>query len=357
MSLELDRFLTWREASTSGDAIAAALASARSTATDLADLLAAADRVILTGAGSSYYLAQVTAAVAREVTGQVVLAMPPSELILRPSGVLGRGPAGRQPVIVISRSGSTSEAVEVVERMAAAGHPTIAVTCRAESPLAARAERVLLSPDGDEEAIVMTRSFTSMLALLLRVMAELGGDRALASDLDRLPERWPEAVAAAGIGARLGSVDRSRVVVLGGGPAHGIAAEWVLKLTETSQVAAEAYQPLEFRHGPISVCEPGVLVVGLVGGPGATAEARVLAETSALGAQTWLIGRDPGEGASERVSPDGQASIIGAGLHPWARLPLLVYPAHALALSLALTRGRDPDAPRHLGQVVILDPA
>jgi fructoselysine-6-P-deglycase FrlB-like protein len=43
-------------------------------------------------------------------------------------------------------------------------------------------------------------------------------------------------------------------------------------------------------------------------------------------------------------------------LHALARLPLLVHPAHALALSLALTRGRDPDAPRHLGQVVILDP-
>jgi fructoselysine-6-P-deglycase FrlB-like protein len=48
---------------------------------------------------------------------------------------------------------------------------------------------------------------------------------------------------------------------------------------------------------------------------------------------------------------------VGSGLHPWARLPLLVYPAHALALTLALARGRDPDAPRHLGQVVILDPA
>ena len=51
----------------------------------------------------------------------------------------------------------------------------------------------------------------------------------------------------------------------------------------------------------------------------------------------------------------GQVSLIGGGLHALARLPLLVHPAHALALSLALTRGRDPDAPRHLGQVVILE--
>lgn len=362
MNPELDRLLTWREASTSGDAIAAALASARATGGDIREVLAAADRVIMTGAGSSYYLAQVAAAVARDATGQVVVATPPSELILRPSGVLGQGPAGRQPVIVISRSGSTSEAVEVVERLGAAGHPTIAVTCRADSPLARRADRVLLSPAGDEQAIVMTRSFVSMLALLLRVVALLGGHRELATDLDRLPERWPEAVAAATVGATLGSIDRSRIVILGGGPAHGIAAEWGLKLTETSQVAADAYEPLEFRHGPISVCEPGVLVVGLVGGPGASTEAQVVAETATLGAETWLIGRDASDGAAGRVAPGrvapgGRFSIVGSGLHPWARLPLLVYPAHALALSLALTRGRDPDAPRHLGQVVILDPA
>ena len=51
----------------------------------------------------------------------------------------------------------------------------------------------------------------------------------------------------------------------------------------------------------------------------------------------------------------GEVSLVAGGLHPAARLPLLVHPAHALALRLALTRGSDPDAPRHLGQVVILD--
>ena len=171
-----------------------------------------------------------------------------------------------------------------------------------------------------------------------------------------LPDRWPEAVAAADAGRRLGTVDWRRVVILGGGPAHGIAEEWGLKLTETSQVPTDVYEPLEFRHGPISVCEPGVLVVGLIGGPGAGEEIRVLREAASLGAEIWLIGREASdiEGLAGIV---GTTSIVGAGLHPWARLPLLLYPGHALALTLALTRGSDPDAPRHLDQVVIVDPA
>jgi glucosamine--fructose-6-phosphate aminotransferase (isomerizing) len=345
--------LTWRESSTTDEAIAAAVEVAGRAPVAATALLAGAERIVLTGAGSSYYLAQSVAAVARAVLRRPVIAAPLSELILRPEGVLvGAQGATREPVVVISRSGSTSEAVSVAERMSAARHPTIAVTCRPDSPLAATADVTLVSPAGDEAAIVMTRSFASMLGLLLGVVAVVGREGALAADLVQVAGRWDETSAAARIGRRLGATDWSRVVVLGGGPAFGIAAEWGLKLTETSQVPASAYEPLEFRHGPISVCEPGMLVVGLVGGPGAIEEVAVLEEAARLGATTWLIARDD----DEARGTNGELSLIGGGLHPAARLPLLLHPGHALALELALTRGRDPDAPRHLGQVVILGP-
>jgi len=352
-----DDLLTWRESSTSGEAIAAALDAASQAPAAAGEVIASADRIVITGAGSSYYLAQVVAAVARSVLRRPVLAAPLSELILRPDGVLvggsgidtGADHAGREPVVIISRSGSTTEAVTVAEAMHSAGHPTVAVTCRPGSPLAAMADVALVSPAGDEEAIVMTRSFASMLALLLGVVATVGRDDVLTTDLGRVRDGWAEATAAAKVGQQLGATDWSRIVILGGGPARGIAAEWGLKLTETSRVPANAYEPLEFRHGPISVCEPGVLVVGLVGGAGAGEEIAVMEEAASLGARTWLIARD-----ADEAHGTGDVSLIGGGLHPAARLPLLVHPGHALALSLALTRGCDPDAPRHLGQVVIL---
>jgi glucosamine--fructose-6-phosphate aminotransferase (isomerizing) len=353
---DLDDLLTWRESSTSGAAIEAAIAAADGAPAAARDLLATAERIVVTGAGSSYYLALAAAATARASMHRPVFAAPLSELILRPDGVLvaaagARTAARREPVVIISRSGSTSEAVEVAARMRDAGHPTIAVTCRGDSPLARTADVALVSPAGDEAAIVMTRSFASMLALLLRLIASVAGDDLLTADLGEIPRRWGEATAAAAVGRRLGAIDWSRVVILGGGPAFGIAAEWGLKLTETSQVPTSAYEPLEFRHGPISVCEPGTLVVGLIGGSGAADEAAVLGEAARLGATTWLLARD----ADEAGATAGEVSRVGGGLHPAARLPLLVHPAHALALSLALTRGCDPDAPRHLGQVVILD--
>jgi glucosamine--fructose-6-phosphate aminotransferase (isomerizing) len=353
---DLGALLTWREASTAGDAIAAALGADPEAASGAGRILAAAQDVVVTGAGSSYYLAQVAAAVGRAVIGRPVLAVPVSEVLLRPDGVFTARTPSTEPVVVISRSGSTSEAVAAVEAASSAGHPTIGVTCRAESPMARRADVTLVSPGGDERAIVMTRSFASMLALLLRVVADVGGDRRLVEDLDRSPRCWPEVVAAVERGDALGRRDWSRVVVLGGGPRSGLAAEWGLKLLETSQVPTSAYEPLEFRHGPMSLCEPGVLVVGLLGGPGAADEVRVLREASRLGATTWILA-----GERDAVGPtedwrDGAVDIIGPELVPPARLPLMVTPGHALALRLALTRGRDPDAPRHLDQVVILEP-
>ncbi len=345
---DFEDLLTWRESSTSGEAIAAAIDAADAAPAAARHLLADAERIVITGAGSSYYLAQVVAATAREALRRPVLAAPLSELILRPDAVLLG--AARDPVVIISRSGSTSEAVDVAERMRRAGHPTIAVTCRGDSPLARTADVALVSPAGDEAAIVMTRSFASMLALLLRLVAVVAGADRLVADLGGLAGRWHEAADAAVVGRRLGATDWSRIVVLGGGPSIGIAAEWGLKLTETSQVPASAYEPLEFRHGPISVCEPGMLVVGLVGGPGAADEVAVVEEAAGLGATTWLLARDDDEASGA----SGIVSLIGGGAHPAARLPLLLHPGHALALALAQTRGCDPDAPRHLGQVVIL---
>ena len=172
--------VTWRESSTTGEAIAAAARSQRAGARRRRRT--SSDRP----SGSS------SPARARRTTwprpsprsrgprwAGAVIAVPLSELILRPEGVLAATAgavairaAGRSaPVVIISRSGSTSEAVSVAERMRAAGHPTVAVTCRASSPLARLADVTLVSPAGDEAAIVMTRSFASMLAILLQVVA------------------------------------------------------------------------------------------------------------------------------------------------------------------------------------------
>ena len=340
------RTTAWREASGGGVAIAAALDVARSAPQALVDELAEATQIVVTGAGSSLYIAQVAVAAMRSRGGLPALAAPLSEVILRPESILAPGDLASQPIVVVSRSGSTTEALDVIHAAQARGQRTLAVTCRPESPMAALADATLAVPEGDETAIVMTRSFAAQASLLMRlgarVGAQLGRETArFMRDLDAVPERWAELRPYIERAFGLAMADPSRVVVLGGGAAHGLANEAVLKLTETSQIAASAFHPLEFRHGPISVCEPGVLVVGLLGGTAEAAERRVVEESAALGATTWVLG------------PDGPA----ADLDEIARLPLLLHVLQALALGVAVRRGRDPEVPRHLGQVVVIGEA
>jgi glucosamine--fructose-6-phosphate aminotransferase (isomerizing) len=318
--------------------MAGALDAARKAPVAMVEPVATATRIILCGAGSSYYVAQLVAAVMREVAGVAAVSVPLSEVILRPHGVLPGAP-GKELVIVISRSGATTEAVTLARRLSADGWGTLAITCRPASPLASAVPQTLVVP-ADEHAIVMTRSFAALSIGLLRLLSRATpATSGLAADLDRLPDAWGDARALIGRALELADDEPRRVAVLGGGAALGLANEAVLKITETSQVPANAWEPLEFRHGPISVCEPGVLVIGLLGGEPAATEAKVLAEATGLGATTW------------QPDPGGVAAELG----PIARLMVMLHPLQAFAFGLALRRGLDPDRPRHLNQIVIID--
>jgi glucosamine--fructose-6-phosphate aminotransferase (isomerizing) len=333
----VEKTTPWREASTGGEAIAAALKVARDASDEIVDRLAFGKRVIVTGAGSSLYISQIVAAAMRTYCRLPAEAVPLSEVLLRPRGVFSAEEPTNQPLVVVSRSGSTTEALEVIKAARARGQYTLAVTCRPHSPMAKLADEVLAVPEGDEEAIVMTRSFASQTALLMRLGTRLG-DPGFARDLDAIPSHWVETEPFVEQAFELAAMNPSRVVVLGGGAAFGLANEAVLKMTETSQVPASAFHPLEFRHGPMSVCEPGMLVVGVLGGAAEADERRVVEESAALGATTWVLG------------PDGPGSSLGE----IARLPLALYALQALALGIAVRRGLDPEHPRHLEQVVVI---
>ena len=327
----------WREADAAPDAIAAALAVARDAPADVLDTLARSRRILVAGAGSSYHIAQIAASAMRQVAALPAVAVPLSDLLLRPADVLASGERADQVVIVVSRSGSTTEAVDAVRSVRQGGQFALAVTCRPGSPMTTLASATLSVGEADERAIVMTRSVAALSTLLMSLGARLARS-AFERALNALPSRWPETATSVARAFELAATGPTRVLVLGGGAAYGLASEAVLKLTETSRIPAAAYQPLEFRHGPISVCEPGVLVVGLLG-DAAEVERRVLVECEGLGATTWALG------------PDGPGRDLGE----IARLPLVLHPLQALAFAVAWQRGLDPDRPRHLGQVVVLE--
>jgi glucosamine--fructose-6-phosphate aminotransferase (isomerizing) len=308
---------------------------------------------LFVGCGTSYYLALAAASSWSTITGQRARAIPASELLLFPDAMLAG--SERVAAVVISRSGRTSEAVRAAEIFESVKKiPTLAVTCTPDQPLERFATRTLLLPAAAEESTVMTRSFTSMLLGLQYLAASTVRDRTFIECLERLPAVADPALSRlpAAVKDFVGRHQFADYVCLGQGPFYGLACESALKLTEMSVSYAQSFHTLEFRHGPKSIVSPETLIVFLLSESGYGAECEVLQEIKALGGTTLTIADRPDTRA--RAASDLLIEL-GSDLPETARLITYVVAAQLAGLYTGLKKGLDPDNPRNLSRVVMLD--
>ena len=306
--------------------------------------------VIVIGCGSTHYLAQTAAAILTHCADVPARAFPSSELWLFPGTV----PAGQTLLLAVSRSGATTETLRALERFReTTGGPVLAVTCYPESPLAWQADLTLVAPDAQEQSVAQTRSFTSMLLLTQALAATMACDEGMLERLHRLPDALENLVARLGdLPQRLGvSLDIERFFFLGGGPLYGLANEAMLKTKEMSLSHAEAYHPLELRHGPMSIVDERTLVVGLLSDTGLAEELHVLEEMQGLGARTLALADDGSAFAGWRAD---HIVELHSGLDEWWRGSLYLPVIQRLAYHRAMAKGLDPDRPHNLEAVVEL---
>jgi glutamine---fructose-6-phosphate transaminase (isomerizing) len=304
---------------------------------------------LFVGCGTSYYLAQAAAATLTTEAGLPARAVPASEILLFPKLVFPLEQAAVFPVL-ISRSGHTSEVLQVAEFLRQQSIEFLAVTCDGNE-LASLSTRILKLPV-TEESTVMTSSFTSMLIALQYIAARLAAHNAFVDALNSLP------AALAGLLPVYGPkveefAQRSfdDVAFLGQGALYPIASETALKIMESSLSYAQFFHTLEFRHGPMSIVSEKVLVGALLSETGYAEESAVLLEMRALGGCTLAI--------ANRLSPEIRTSAVLAielalSGPELARLAVYVVWGQLLGCRLGLRKGLDPDAPRHLSRVVTL---
>ena len=286
--------------------------------------------VVITGCGTSYYLAQ-TLACAFNANGQRAIAVPGAEWARRPDCYLA-DPAGVL-VIGLSRSGTTSETVQAIQASRARGWRTLAISCEPGSTILTAADEGICLPTDPDEGIVMSVSASLMLLAGLRMAGV------------HLPENVVTAAAAAlvkldtGLGHLLQG--RSHFVYLGAGLHYGIATEGGLKLQEMSISYSQSFHPMEYRHGPVSLIDGKSLVVMLYSGTTATEEAALVAELRAKGA-TVIGVNGPGDLRLDTGLTDAANAL--------ACLPAL----QLLGEKVALHKGINSETPRHLTKVVVL---
>jgi fructoselysine-6-P-deglycase FrlB-like protein len=276
----------------------------------LADLAPAlpphGSRLAVLGCGTSYYMAQ-SYAWLREFSGHGETdAFAASE---------NRLERAYDHVLALTRSGTTTEVIDVLRGLRERGVPTTVVTAVPDSPAAGLADQVVLLQEVDEQSVVQTRFATTTLALL---RAALGEDLTPAIVDARAVLAEPEETALAGL------ADVEQVTFVGTSWTVGLAEEAALKLRESAQFWTESYPAMEYRHGPIAIATAGRAI--------------------------WALGPVP-DGLAEHVAATG-ARFEHRDLDPLAELVRV----HRLCLVKAWQADVDPDHPRHLTRSVVLGP-
>jgi len=258
------------------------------------------ERVAFTGCGTSWFMSMASAWFYEDAGFGEADAFTSSEFN-------HRRPYDR--VIAITRSGTTTEVVELLQNLKGVV-PTTVITAVADSPVVAAADAAIVLPWADEQSVIVTRFATTVLGL---IRAHLGEDLAAAAT----DAEWAVDAPIDGL------ADAEQISFLGSGWTIGLAHEAALKTREAAQFWAEAHPAMDYRHGPISIAQPGRLV--------------------------WCFGPVP-------AGLEAQVRSLGAGfesntIDPMAHLVL----AQRVAVQIAANRGLNPDVPRGLARSIILD--
>ncbi len=336
---------THREITAQPRAIEAIIQELQRHETQLQSILSPTSTFCLTGCGTSHYLPVSGNALLNDVASSTVL--PAGEVLVSPSQLPTEGV---DAILSVSRSGDTTETVhataELQERYPNA--TSLALTCYEDSELADLTDIPIVSPEGAEESVVMTKSYSSLLVAfeyLARAIETSGIDD---TEFASLPSQSEAVVAETeDLAQELGErTDLEKSVFLGTGEYFGLASEAMLKFEEMTLSWTKAYHPLEFRHGPQSIADEQTLVTVFLPDRRLDLHADLLADITDFGATTLAIGP---ESAIERVEATHTVEL------PEREPPSMALYAPAfqfLGYYRAVAAGLNPDEPQNLTQVV-----
>jgi glutamine---fructose-6-phosphate transaminase (isomerizing) len=308
---------------------------------------------LFVGCGTSFYLAEAAAVSWTTLTGEAARPVPASEVLLFPE-LLHAGSAAKQ-AMVISRSGRTSEAVRAATVMRQNLRiPTMGITCADNSELEQECDLSMVLRAADEKSTVMTRSFTSMLLGLQVLAACRAGKTQFIDSLMGMAKQFGTQLPSMAPRMRT-FVDQHKFadyIFLGQGAFHGIAREAALKVMEMSCSYSQFFHALEFRHGPKAIVSPATCLTFFLSETGKEAQAEVLSEMKELGGMVVAVCNQANEQIRKAADLLIELDFLGEEI---ALLAPSVVPCQMMGLFTGLQKGLNPDEPKNLSRVVILD--
>lgn len=307
------------------------------------------DELIFTGCGTSLYLAQSAAHAFSTCNAVTAKAVCCSELYYFPEAFV----KGRKVLVLpVTRKSYTTEVRMAIDKVRSyPGVKTLAITCDKDS--AAYNDYVLLSPDTDEDSVIMTRSFTSMVYLAVVMAMYVGGRKDEIAAMAGYGDNARDALKKMDVLAKQVIGEHSHLnlyITLGQGIYYGVANECMNKMKEMGISNSEAYYSLEYRHGPMSLADEHTLIIFLCHPETVKEDAKLLREMKGYGAVTVAIGNT----ASSDMKEADYCLDLPYGYNDLQNAALIGFIGQFTGYYIAEQKGIDADYPRHLSQAIVI---
>jgi glucosamine--fructose-6-phosphate aminotransferase (isomerizing) len=315
-------------------------------------------RIYLIGCGSAYHVGMAAKYVFESLARIPVEVDVASEFryrdpVLEPDSV----------AVIISQSGETADSLAALREAKKRGVRTIGIVNVVGSSIAREADNVLYTWAGPEIAVATTKAYSTQLAacyLLAVAFAQVRGTLAdgqydaLVAELQALPDKIESTLA-----------DKERiqwfaskyanardVFFIGRGLDYAVAMEGSLKFKEISYIHSEAFAAGEMKHGPISLIENNILVVGIMTQPDLYEKMLSnMVEAKSRGA--YLMGLTTY--GNYAVEDTVNFSVYVPKTDPHFATSLSVIPLQLLAYYVSCAKGLDVDKPRNLAKSVTVE--
>ncbi len=324
---------------------------------EISEELNRAERIILTGCGTSWHAALVGEYMIEELARIPVEVEYASEFRYRNPIIPPRTLVGG-----ISQSGETADTLAAIREAGELGATTFGIVNVVGSTIARATDAGIYTHAGPEIGVASTKAFVAqvtaltLLALMLgrrRGMSILEG-REVVHALRRLPELMQEVLDSE---PRIEEIarqfqDARNFLYLGRGPNFPIALEGALKLKEISYIHAEGYPAAEMKHGPIALIDDEMPVVFIA--PRDSVYAKVVLNIEEVKTRGGRVIALVTNGDNDLIDKVDHLIRVPKTL-PLLQPVLNAVPLQLLAYYIAVLRGCDVDQPRNLAKSVTVE--
>lgn len=306
-----------------------------------ADYIRHAKNIYVTGSGTSYNSALIAKQILLKYVKIKAEPIMSSELQFSPEGI-----EENSIIIAISQSGESADVLEAVKIGKQANCKIIAIVNLMTSSLAREADVVIGMNCGPEIGVAATKSFTSQLVILYKIVQKLTNNEItinfenFSKSIFKILEDTTKIQQIA-----KDLKDVSDIYILGRGVNYPIAIEAALKLKELTYIHAEGIAGGELKHGPLALMDSSVFVI-------------IINPNDMTYSDTLTSAREIKARGAKII---GVSDIESDVYDYWIEMPKIdevlypiseIIPIQLLSYYAALEKNTDPDYPRNLAKSV-----